>query len=41
MEMLKEKINDKFEKKPQPKYELIQLDTIDCREDPVRPELDL
>ena len=41
MEMLKDKINDKFVKKTQPKYELIELDTIDCREDPVRPELDL
>ena len=31
--------NKKFEK--QPKFELIEMPYIDCKEDPVRPELDL
>jgi hypothetical protein len=36
---LKQKIISKFEKSP--KYDLVELNDINCSEDPVRPELDL
>jgi len=39
MEKLKSKIRNILEKEP--KYELMELPYIDCKEDPVRPELDL
>lgn len=39
MEKIKSKLKGILEKKP--KYELVELPYIDCKEDPVRPELDL
>ena len=38
-EKLQNYTNKKFEK--QPKFELMEMPYIDCKEDPVRPELDL
>ena len=39
MEQIKERIKKAFDKSP--KYELVEMPYIDCKEDPVRPELDL
>ena len=39
MEKIKSKLKGILEKKP--KYELVELPYIDCKEDPGRPELDL
>ena len=39
MEQIKERIKKAFDKSP--KYDLIEMPYIDCKEDPVRPELSL
>lgn len=39
MEQIKERIKKAFDKSP--KYDLVEMPYIDCKEDPVRPELSL
>ena len=39
MEQIKERIKKAFDKSP--KYDLVEMPYIDCKEDPVRPELNL
>ena len=39
MEQITERIKKAFDKSP--KYDLVEMPYIDCKEDPVRPELTL